>query len=707
MSPRSIPPHFSVKRIAIPSIPVARPATPNAEGFPHFVGVGKPTLDRLHKLGLHTRFDLVLHLPLRYEDETHITLIRDARAGDTVQVEATLTDARIQYRPKRQLVCQVEDPSGSLVIRFLYFYPGQVKTLVPDRKLRLMGEVRSGFFGPEMIHPKYRVLHGLCPLPEALTPVYPTTAGLSQQNLSKLIAWALENCDLTDTLPHALRTSLDLAELDQSLRCLHHPPPDASRTQLQDRNHWAWRRLKFDELLAQQLSLRQYRARQSKAQAPALKSRGAYSGRLLRSLPFALTAAQRRVADEINADLRRTQPMNRLLQGDVGSGKTIVAVLAALQAIESGYQAAVMAPTEILAEQNYFKFAGWLTPLGLNVVWLASRMPATRRKAIVETIARGEVHVAIGTHALIQDQVVFQKLALAIIDEQHRFGVQQRLAMRRKAVHPHQLMMSATPIPRTLAMSYYADLEVSIIDELPPGRAPVITRLVMEQRRDEVITRVRDVCRSGKQVYWVCPLVEESETLQLQTAVDTHATLTLTFPELAVGLLHGRLPNEGKTQVMQAFQRHETQLLVATTVIEVGVDVSNASLMVIENAERLGLSQLHQLRGRVGRGTAHSTCILLYKEPLSDAAKARLKTIYETTDGFEIARQDLIQRGPGEFIGARQSGIPLLRVADVVHDVDLLESARQTAPLMEKQHPEQVEPHIQRWLGSAQDYLAV
>jgi ATP-dependent DNA helicase RecG len=548
-------------------------------------------------------------------------------------------------------------------------------------------------------------------LPDALTPVYPTTAGLAQYTLRALVQRALQSCDLSDTLSEPLLAELRLGGFGEAVHYLHHPPPNANQQALQDRVHPAWTRIKFDELLAQQLSMRISHERRRQRGAPELPARGTLTRKLLASLPFKLTRAQNRALAQLRSDLSRPHPMQRLLQGDVGSGKTIVAAAAALQAIENGWQVAVMAPTEILAEQNYAKFSGWLVPLGIEVAWLAGAQKKRERKLALERIAAAQAMVVIGTHALIQETVEFQRLGLAIVDEQHRFGVRDRLALRQKGaaskVEPHQLMMSATPIPRTLAMSFYADLDVSAIDELPPGRTPVATKLVSAARREEVIARVRDACVAGGQAYWVCPLIEESETLQLKTALATHAAIQETFPELNVGLVHGRLKAQDKAAVMAAFKSGETKLLVATTVIEVGVDVPNATLMVIENAERMGLSQLHQLRGRVGRGLDASVCILMYQTPLSDAARARLKVIFESRDGFEIARQDLALRGPGELLGKRQSGVPMLRFADLATDVALIERARTVAERMLKLEPKLARAHLERWLGSRHEYLKV
>ncbi len=694
---------------AKPKRSVSPPAAPHAS----LAKYSKAILGGLAKLGINRDFDLVLHLPARYDDETRIHPIGEAPEGEPALVEGVITDNAIKYRPKRQLVCKVEDASGNLMMRFLNFYGSQARQLAPGTRVRLFGEIRQGFFGAEMVHPRYRVVDEGAPVATTLTPVYPTTAGMTQASLQRLTREALAASDLADTLPPALLSDLKLPEFSASVRYLHHPPPAAEQSALQTRSHPAWRRVKFDELLAQQLSMRLHYDRRKTVVAPALTARQTLKRQLLARLPFKLTHAQLRAAADISSDLARPHPMQRLLQGDVGSGKTIVAALGALQALENGYQVAVMAPTEILGEQHYAKFSGWLASLGVNVVWLAGNLPRKQKREILAQIAAGDAHIAIGTHALFQEDVEFCKLGLAIVDEQHRFGVRQRLALRLKgsvagtAQQAHQLMMSATPIPRTLAMSYYADLDVSVIDEMPPGRTPIATRLVADTRRVEVIQRIRDACVEGSQAYWVCPLIEESEVLQLQTALDTYAQLQVTFPELKVGLVHGRLAAAEKLAVMQAFSSGAVQLLVATTVIEVGVDVPNATLMVIENAERMGLAQLHQLRGRVGRGAVASTCILLYQQPLSQLARERLKIIFESTDGFEIARHDLRVRGPGELLGARQSGVPMLRFADVEADLDLLEAARRAAHDLLRDEPAAAELHLQRWLGGRQQYLRV
>ena len=669
--------------------------------------------EKLSRLGICTDQDLILHLPLRYEDETRLFAIADAPQGQTVQVEGVIVHSEVVVRPRRQLVCQVEDNSGVLVMRLLNFYGSQIKSYAAGKRVRLLGEVRSGFFGAEMVHPKCRFVHAGESLADAMTPVYPVTAGLTQKMIGKLIGQALQNNQqmLIETVPDNIIRKYRLAGFRDSVMCLHNPPPEVSLQALQARTHPAWRRIKFDELLAQQLSMRlHYRQRRSHA-APVLAQKDGLRQTFLAGLNFQLTAAQMRVAAEISRDLTSPYPMQRLLQGDVGSGKTIVAALAALQAIENGYQAAIMAPTEILAGQHFQKLASWFEPLGVKVAWLSGSQKKKQKQAVSEEIASGAVQLAIGTHALFQEQVVFQQLGLVIIDEQHRFGVHQRLALRMKGAQsdivPHQLMMSATPIPRTLSMSYFADLDVSIIDELPPGRSPVVTKLIADNRRGEIMARIQQACGQGQQVYWVCPLIEESEALQLQTALATYENLSQVFTELTVGLVHGRLPPQEKAAVMQRFKQGEIQLLVATTVIEVGVDVPNASLMVIENAERMGLSQLHQLRGRVGRGTAASICILMFQQPLSEIARKRLKIIFEHSDGFEIARQDLQLRGPGEFLGARQSGMPLLRFADLEQDGDLLKAAQDAADELLNNHPQLAQQHIARWLGEKAGYLRV
>jgi ATP-dependent DNA helicase RecG len=673
----------------------------------------------LLKLGLARDIDLALHIPLRYEDETRIVKLRDAREGDTIQLEATVVESQVQYRPRRQLVVKVDDGTDTCVLRFFTFYPSQQKSLAVGARLRIRGEVKGGFLGWQIVHPSWKAAGG--ELPQALTPVYSTVAGLPQPYLRKAVASGLARADLSETLPPDAPPPPGRAgewTLQQALHFLHHPTPEVSLVTLEDRSHPAWQRLKAEELLAQQLSQQESRREHDRLRAPGLCARaGGLHEQLLAALPFQLTQAQRRVGEEIAQALRRDRPMHRLLQGDVGSGKTIVAALAAAIAIDAGWQCALMAPTEILAEQHFRKLIGWLEPLlmplGLRVAWLTGSQRKKERTEMLALIASGEAALVVGTHAVIQEQVQFKALALAIIDEQHRFGVEQRLALRGKmqeeSREPHLLMMSATPIPRTLAMSYYADLDVSTIDELPPGRTPVVTRLVSDSRREEVIERIRAQVAQGRQVYWVCPLIEESETLDLTNATATHQELSDALPGVLVGLLHSRMPQPEKKAVMALFTGGQMGVLVSTTVIEVGVDVPNASLMVIEHAERFGLSQLHQLRGRVGRGAAASACVLLYSAGESgrvgDTAKARLKAMAETSDGFEIARRDLEIRGPGEFLGSRQSGAPLLRFADLAADAALLEWARAAAPLMLDRHPELAQRHVARWLGGRRDYL--
>ncbi|WP_341248142.1 ATP-dependent DNA helicase RecG [Cupriavidus pauculus] len=703
--------------------------TGKADNVDKPANAGKPNASsaaaRLAKLGLRRPVDLVLHLPLRYEDETTLEPIREAvrRAGMglAAQVEGEVVSNEVTFRPRRQLVVKIADETDELTLRFLNFYGSQTKQMAEGARLRVRGEIRGGFFGAEMVHPTVRTVTPDDPLPDRLTPVYPATAGISQAYLRKAIGGAMLRTALPETLPQAVLrgplAQLKLPPLIDCLRLLHNPPPQESEAALADRSHPAWVRIKFDELLAQQISLRRSQAARREKNAPSMPRRDdGLLSRFLTALPFQLTGAQQHVVEEIAADMARPHPMHRLLQGDVGSGKTIVAALAACQAIDAGYQAALMAPTEILAEQHFRKLSGWLEPLGVPVVWLAGSLKSKAKREAVARAESGEARLVIGTHALIQDGVRFANLGLAVVDEQHRFGVAQRLALRGKAGEgdrhrpvdekvPHQLMMSATPIPRTLAMTYYADLDVSVIDELPPGRTPIVTRLVNDARRDEVIERVHHAAADGRQVYWVCPLIEESEALQLQTAVETYETLVAALPDLRVGLVHGRLPPAEKAAVMDDFSANRLQVLVATTVIEVGVDVPNASLMVIEHAERFGLAQLHQLRGRVGRGSAESVCLLMYQAPLSPTARERLATMRETTDGFEIARRDLQIRGPGEFLGARQSGEAMLRFADLETDAWLVDYAQAAAEMMLERFPEAVEAHLSRWLGGREHFL--
>ena len=673
-------------------------------GAPAPIRASEALRKKLAKIGLHSEADLLVHLPLRYEDETRITLVDRAAWGEPVQVEVVVSSCEVQFRPRRQMVVRALDESGELTMRFFSFYPNQQAALGAGSRVRAFGEIRGGFFGAEMVHPRFRKIADDEPLPAELTPIYPSTAGLANSALQKLIGRALEDGDLSETVPDELRQRLKLPGLARSLHFLHRPPPGTDLETLHARNHPAWRRVKFDEVLAQQLSLRRaYLARREQG-APVLVAQDDLGARLLDCLPFGLTGAQLRAMAEIAGDLAQPYPMQRLLQGDVGAGKTIVAALAASQAISAGWQAAFMAPTEILAEQHYIKLREWLEPLGVKVAWLSGSLKTKARREQLAAAA-ADAQLVVGTHALIQEGVDFAKLGLAIVDEQHRFGVAQRLALRKKGSNPHQLMMSATPIPRTLAMSYYADLDVTVLDELPPGRTPIKTRLVADSRREDVVGFVKKHVEEGRQAYWVCPLIEESEALQLQTAQETWEALSAELSGLVVGLVHGRLKADEKQSVMSAFAAGAIDVLVATTVIEVGVDVPNASLMVIEHAERFGLSQLHQLRGRVGRGQYESSCELIYAGPLGEVARQRLKIIFENTDGFEIARQDLKIRGPGEFVGSRQSGVPLLRYADLEMDADLVELAREAAEAMLAGYPDLAERHLQRWLGSREELL--
>ena len=681
----------------------------------------------MEKLGLARDIDLALHLPLRYEDETRVLSIADAPDGEPVQVEGVVTESRIEQRGRRQLLVRLTDDSESLLLRFLNFYPSHQKTLAVGARVRVRGEARSGFFGREMVHPHFKAVDEHTPLASALTPVYPTSAQLPQAYLRKAVAAALARVPLDEVLPPGT-VPAGLPPLREALLRLHHPPAGESMAALEDRSHPAWQRLKFEELLAQQLSQLAAQRERQRLRAPRLRAvPGGLHEQLLAALPFQLTAAQRRVGEEIAADLGRVAaadegaaadsdgatPMNRLLQGDVGSGKTVVAALAAAVAIDAGWQCALMAPTELLAEQHFRKLVQWLEPLlaarGQSIAWLTGSRKGKARAGMVDKVASGEAALVVGTQAVIQDSVHFARLGLAIIDEQHRFGVAQRLELRRKlalqSLEPHLLMMTATPIPRTLAMTYFADLDVSTIDELPPGRTPVLTKVFADERRSAVIARIADEVAKGRQVYWVCPLIEESEHIDLQNATETHAQLSAALPGMAVGLLHGRLPAAEKAAVMALFAGGQMAVLVATTVIEVGVDVPNASLMVIEHAERFGLSQLHQLRGRVGRGAVASVCVLLYQGPLSPTGKDRLRAMAETTDGFEIARRDLEIRGPGEFMGARQSGDALLRFADLAEDAPLLQRARDAAPPLLARHPAAARAHVARWLDTRADFL--
>ena len=681
----------------------------------------------LEKMGLNSPMALALHLPSRYEDETELFTIEEALAlgkFHSIQTQGMVIRSQVMFRPRRQLLVTIEDDTASLQLRFLNFYPSQQKQMAVGSHVRVRGEVRDGYIGAEMVHPTVRAVTPDSPLPASLTPVYPASAGISQTIIRKAVLQALRDASLKESLAEFLPPKLiaellptnDWPPLQEAITYLHQPPADANTQSLLERTHPAWRRVQFEELLAQQISLKRAHAIRRERRAPHFEKIKQKSNAtpsieegLFKVLPFELTGAQARVWSEIGLDLSNTFPMNRLLQGDVGSGKTVIAALAAARAMDHGYQAAIMAPTEILAEQHYLKMKEWFEPLGVKIAWLSGSLKAKEKRLAQDRIEGGDAQLIIGTHALIQDKVSFAKLGLAVIDEQHRFGVRQRLEIQQRVgselFYCHQLMMSATPIPRTLAMTYYADLDVSVIDELPPGRKPITTKVVKAARREEVIGGLQDWLAKGLQAYWVCPLIEESEVLQLQTAVESFEQLTQALPNFKVGLVHGRLKSEEKAAVMAAFKTNEIQLLVATTVIEVGVDVPNAALMVIEHAERFGYAQIHQLRGRVGRGSADSVCILMYAEPLSLAAKERLQTLRETSDGFVIAERDLSLRGPGELLGAKQSGDAMLRFVDLQRDAWLIELAQIAAERLLAEYGDLVERHLERWLGSRTEFL--
>ncbi len=677
-------------------------------------GVGPGIAARLEKLDIHSLQDLLFHLPMRYQDRTRVTPIGQTRSGQDVMLEGHIVSCDVEFGRRRSLCCRIRDEGGMISLRFFHFSAAQQRMLAPGKRLRCYGEVRSGKTGFELYHPEYQLLDSNQPEPveQHLTPVYPATEGLQQARLRNLIeqalVWLKTHRALDEWLPVELLTRHRFMSLTDALIYVHQPPVDAPVEKLTAGQHPAQQRLALEELLAHRLSLRRVRQLAQQYNAPALKPTGACTRVLLSRLPFALTAAQQRVYQEIASDMNQSLPMLRLLQGDVGSGKTVVAALSALQAVENGFQAAIMAPTELLAEQHLINFSQWLEPLGIKVGWLSGKVKGRKRDQELMRLVNGDVQVVIGTHALFQADVHFARLGLVIIDEQHRFGVHQRMALRDKGVEgqqlPHQLVMTATPIPRTLAMSAYADLEVSVIDELPPGRTPVRTLIVSGERRSEVVERIHQACHDGQQAYWVCTLIEESEVLQCQAAEVTAATLQAQLPDLNIALVHGRMKARDKTAVMEAFKRGEYALLVATTVIEVGVDVPNASLMVIENPERLGLAQLHQLRGRVGRGARASHCLLLYQSPLSQAGKHRLGIMRDSNDGFYIAEQDLKLRGPGQVLGTQQTGLMSFRVADLIRDASLLEMTREIAEQLQQHYPEHVDPLIRRWLGERELY---
>lgn len=678
-------------------------------------GVGPAMAEKLARVGLENLQDVLFHLPSRYQDRTRVTPIGALRPGQDAVVVGTVAAADVVMGRRRSLLVRLQDGSGALSLRFYHFSMAQKNALTRGTVVRCYGEVRPGASGLEIYHPEYRTQNASEPvaLEERLTAIYPTTEGLTQQRLRNLVQQALEHlsaASLPEWLPEDLRQHYRLGPLAEAVHYLHQPPPEADTRQLEEGEHWTQQRLAFEELLAHQLSMQRMREQMQAQKAPALPAPARLPARLLAGLGFQPTGAQQRVGEEIRYDLQQDRPMLRLVQGDVGAGKTLVAAMAALQAIEAGYQVALMAPTEILAEQHFLNFSRWFEPLGIEVAWLAGKLKGKARSGALERIAAGTPMV-VGTHALFQAEVQFHNLALAIIDEQHRFGVQQRLALREKGVNgqlsPHQLIMTATPIPRTLAMSAYADLDTSIIDELPPGRTPINTVVLSDNRRPEVVERVRAACLQGRQAYWVCTLIEESEELTCQAAESTFEELQLALGELRIGLVHGRMKAAEKAAIMDAFKQGELQLLVATTVIEVGVDVPNASLMIIENPERLGLAQLHQLRGRVGRGSTASHCVLLYHAPLSQIGRERLAIMRDTTDGFVIAEKDLELRGPGEMLGTRQTGLLQFKVADLMRDNHLLPAVRDAALALLEEHPAHVGPLLERWLRHGQQYAQV
>lgn len=677
-------------------------------------GVGSKVAERLKKIGVQQIQDLLFHLPLRYQDRTRLFPLGSLRLQQECLVEGTIKLSQVKFGRRRSLLCHIEDGTGSLVLRFFHFSKVQQNQLAKGARIRCFGEVRNGPSSFEMVHPEYQIIaaEGLVPVDTELTPIYPTTEGLHQLSLRKLLKQALASLD-NSTLPELLTDQSRVHpaanySLTEALRYVHQPPPDVDVQQLLERTHPTQRRLAFEELLAHQVSMRQIRQRIQQHKAPMLVGVDEHSQQFLAQLPFPLTAAQLRVMDEILADIKQAVPMQRLVQGDVGSGKTVVAAMAVVAAVSAGYQAVMMAPTELLAEQHFQTFTTWLAPLGFNVGWCAGKQTASQRKQVLTDLSSGEIRVAVGTHALFQDEVTFNDLGLVVIDEQHRFGVHQRLALRDKGRHrdlmPHQLVMTATPIPRTLAMTAYADLTVSVIDELPPGRSPVTTVVMPDSRREDIVARVAVAGQEKRQVYWVCTLIEESEHLQCQAAEDSATALQEALPDFNIALVHGRMKGVDKELIMQKFKAGEIDILVATTVIEVGVDVPNASLMVIENAERLGLAQLHQLRGRVGRGSVQSHCVLMYHPPLSDNGQARLKCLRESNDGFVIAQRDLELRGPGELLGTRQTGLPQFRVADLVDDQDLVAVMQEAADHFLQSTPERADDLITRWFGHKIDF---
>lgn len=678
-------------------------------------GVGPKLAEKLAKRGIQNLQDLLFHLPYRYQDRTRITPIAHCKPGIHALLEGDVVNSSVLRIGKPQLQCVLRDATGQMQLRFFYFTAAQKNSLSKGQRIRCFGEVRYARHGLEIIHPEYQIITNQqsVSVEETLHPVYPSTEGLSQQSLYKLTTQALKFLEqghlLQELLPSELINRFNLPDLKTALLFLHRPPPQVQLRQLESGENIYQTRLIFEELLAHQLSMLRLKQNTKQEKALPLQGNQQLTQQFIANLPFTLTNAQQKVTQEILDDIKNLHPMMRLVQGDVGSGKTVVAAMSLLTTVEAGYQGALMAPTEILAEQHYQNFKNWLEPMGIEVVWLAGKTKGKARQLALEKIANGEAQIVVGTHALFQDSVKFKQLGLMVIDEQHRFGVHQRLALRGKGefadIIPHQLIMTATPIPRTLAMSCYADLDMSVIDELPPGRTPVTTVVVSNTRRAEIIDRVKTICELGRQVYWVCTLIEDSEVLTSEAAEKTTLALTQSLPNLSVALVHGRMKSKEKETIMASFKAGEIHLLVATTVIEVGVDVPNASLMIIENAERLGLAQLHQLRGRVGRGSAESHCVLMYQTPLSHVAKQRLSIMRETTDGFKIAQKDLDMRGPGEILGTRQTGVIQFRIADLMRDKNWLTKAHQAAQWLLQTHPELVEPLIKRWLGDSEQFV--
>jgi len=688
----------------------------NSNSLLNLKGVGPKVAEKLLRLDIHNQQDLLFHLPLRYQDRSHIHPMGSLRAG---------AEYEIKFGRRRMLLTRLADGTGFITLRFFHFSNSQKEQLKRGAKLLCYGEVRRGKMGLEMTHPEYQFIKDdeKLILDETLSPIYPTTEGVHQLTLRNVMSQVIEKLkkdelNLPALIPAALLKKHQWPTIKEALLYIHNPPVDAQLEILSEGKHITQQSLIVEELLAHHLSMRQLRVAMHKEKAPALKEQAGLIEQqaglieqFLSALPFKLTAAQQKVVKDINFDLEKSNPMQRLVQGDVGSGKTVVAALAMLKAIESGYQAAIMAPTELLAEQHFQNFKGWLEPLGLNVVWLSGKLKTAAKREAIDKINSAHGQVVVGTHALFQEGVEFAKLGLIVVDEQHRFGVHQRLALREKGNHqdgyPHQLIMTATPIPRTLAMTAYADLDCSVIDELPPGRIPVETVVIPESKREAVVQRVEQACHESRQIYWVCTLIEESEVLQAQAAENTATLLAEALSNVRVALVHGRMKAEEKEKVMAAFKAGEVDLLVATTVIEVGVDVPNASLMIIENAERLGLSQLHQLRGRVGRGSQESACVLMYHGTLSDNARQRLAVMRETNDGFEIARKDLELRGPGEVLGTKQTGLMQMRIADLQRDQDLIPHVAEMADQLFQHYPDFVEPLINRWIGRATKYAVV